>query len=237
MDTLTLTLSPRQVTGKKVKELRRKGMVPVHLYGRGVDSLALQVEHGELRRVLSRAGGTVPVTVEIDGQDGENICFVRQAQRHPVTEELLHVDFLRVDVTRLVRADVPVVLDGDAPAVRTLGGTLLQPFATLEVEALPMDMPEAFHVDVTGLEELYASLRIGDISIPENVTVLRDPDEMIARVVPPRIEEEPEPAVEEELVEGEVPEGEVPEGEEPTDEGAAGGAEEQQDRPWERRQR
>jgi large subunit ribosomal protein L25 len=234
MDTLTLTLSPREVTGKKVKQLRREGMVPVHLYGRGVESIALQVESGALLRVLSLSGRNVPITVDIDGRDGESTCFVREAQRHPVTEELLHVDFLRVDVTRVVRAEVPVVLDGLPPAVENLGGILLQPFNTLEVEALPMDIPAAFHIDVTGLEDFAMSIRIGDIAVADNVTITRDPAEMIARVVPPRIEEEPEPEVDEdELLEGEAPEGEEAE------EGAEGAddAQEQEDRPRDRRQR
>jgi large subunit ribosomal protein L25 len=232
METLTLTLSPREVTGKKVKQLRREGMVPVHVYGRGMESLALQVESGALLRVLSSSGRNVPITVDIDGRDGESICFVREAQRHPVTEDLLHVDFLRVDVSRVVRAEVPIILDGLPPAVENLGGILLKPFDTLEVEALPMDMPAAFHVDVTGLEDFAMSIRIGDIAVARNATILRDPAEMVARVVPPRIEEEPE-VEEEELLEGEVPKGEeAEEGAEEADE-----AEEQSGRPSDRRQR
>jgi large subunit ribosomal protein L25 len=208
METLTLTLSPRELTRKKVKQLRREGIVPVHVYGHGVESLALQVEAGALLRVLSISGRNVPITVDIDGRDGESICFVREAQRHPVTEELLHVDFLRVDVTRRVRAEVPIILDGLPPAVENLGGILLQPFATLEVEALPMDMPAAFHVDVAVLEDFAMSIRIGDIAVASNVTIIRDPEEMVARVVPPRIEEEEVEEEDEELLEGEVPEGE-----------------------------
>lgn len=209
METPTVTLSPRTVTGKKVRFLRREGMVPVHFYGRGMDSLALQVEAGTLRRVITSAGRNVPVRVSIDGRDGEEICFIRDAQRHPVSEDLLHVDFYRVDVDRVVRAEVPVILDGEAPAVRNLGGVLLQSFNSLEVEALPLDMPTAFHVDVTGLEDFEAAVRIGDIAIAREVTILRDDQEVIARVAAPRIEEEEEVVDElEEGVEGEEAEGE-----------------------------
>ncbi len=209
MDTPTVTLSPREVTGKKVKKLRRNGLAPVHFYGRGVDSLTLQVEAASLRRVIAAAGRNVPVRVRIEGRDGEEICFIRDAQRHPVSEDLLHVDFYRVDVTRVVLAEVPVLLDGDAPAVRNLGGVLLQPFSSLEVESLPLDMPSALHVDVTGLEDFEGAMRIGDIPIPDGVTILRDDEEVVARVSAPRIEEEPGVAdVEDELAEGEAPEGE-----------------------------
>lgn len=195
--------------GKKVSRLRKAGVVPVHFYGPGVDSVSLQVEWPSLRRVLLSAGGNVPVTVKIEGQAGENICFIRETQLHPVTEELLHVDFYRVDVSQLVRAEVPIILEGEPPAVRDLGGILLQPFDTLEVEALPLYMPESFRVDVTILEDFSSSVRIGDIEVAEGVNILRDPVEMVARVVAPRIEEEEVPEEEDlGLAEGEVAEGE-----------------------------
>lgn len=220
METLSITLSPREVTGKKVSRLRQEGVVPVHYYGPGVDSAALQVDFMALRSVLISAGRNVPITVKVVGEDGENICFVREIQVHPVTEELLHVDFYRVDVTQTVRAEVPIILEGEPPAVRNLGGILLQPFDTLEVEALPLDMPESLRVDVTVLEDFSSSIRIGDVEIAEGVNILRDPVEMIARVVAPRIEEEEVPGTDDlGLAEGE----EAPEGEE----GAAGDAQEE----------
>ncbi len=220
METLSITLSPREVTGKKVSRLRQEGVVPVHYYGPGVDSAALQVDFMALRSVLISAGRNVPITVKVVGEDGENICFVREIQVHPVTEELLHVDFYRVDVTQTVRAEVPIILEGEPPAVRNLGGILLQPFDTLEVEALPLDMPESLRVDVTILEDFSSSIRIGDVEVAEGVNILRDPVEMIARVVAPRIEEEEVPETDDlGLAEGE----EAPEGEE----GAAGDAQEE----------
>jgi large subunit ribosomal protein L25 len=220
LETLSITLSPREVTGKKVSLLRQEGVVPVHYYGPGVDSAALQVDFMALRSVLISAGRNVPITVKVLGEDGENICFVREVQVHPVTEELLHVDFYRVDVTQTVRAEVPIILEGEPPAVRNLGGILLQPFDTLEVEALPLDMPESLRVDVTILEDFSSSIRIGDVEVAEGVNILRDPVEMIARVVAPRIEEEEVPETDDlGLAEGE----EAPEGEE----GAAGDAQEE----------
>ncbi len=212
METLSITLSPREVTGKKVSRLRQEGVVPVHFYGPGVDSASLQADFLALRSVLISAGRNVPITVKVAGEKGEDICFVRETQLHPVTEELLHVDFYRVDVSQTVRAEVPIILEGEPPAVRNLGGILLQPFDTLEVEALPLDMPESFRIDVTVLEDFTSSVRIEDIEVEEGVNILRDHVEMIARVVAPRIEEEEVPETDEEL---ELAEGEeAPEGEE-----------------------
>ena len=154
MDNLTLELSPRDVVGKKVKLLRLQGLVPVHFYGAGTEPLAMQVEGAVLRRVLPRAGTNVPITIEIADGGGENICFVREVQRHPVTEAILHVDFLRVDVSQTTQADVPIVLEGVSPAVTDLGGTLLQTLDAVPVEALPMRIPASFTVDVSILDEL-----------------------------------------------------------------------------------
>lgn len=201
METLSLRLSPREVVGKKVRMLRREGIIPVHLFGKGAPSQSLQLDAGALRRVLPQAGANVPITVEVEGQEGKSTCFVREVQRHPVTSELLHVDFLSVDVSQKITVEVPVILDGKAPAVENMGGILLQPAQTLPVEALPMDVPAAFHLDVSDLDDFEKSLRISDIEVEANVAILRDDEEMVARVVPPRIEE----GLEGELAEGEEP--------------------------------
>jgi large subunit ribosomal protein L25 len=206
METINLKLSPREVTGKKVKRLRRDGVIPVHFYGRGTEALALQVEAAVLRRILPRVGTSVPLTVELDGKGDENICFVREVQRHPVTDDLLHVDFVRVEATQVVTVEVPIILSGESLAVRDMGGTVVQPLQTLSVEALPMNMPASFALDVSVLEDFEKSLRVSDIQVSPDVTVLNEAEEMIARVLPPRIEEEPEVVGEElEGLEGEEP--------------------------------
>ena len=187
MDVQNLSLSRRTVTGKKVKRLRKQGILPVHMYGSGIDSQALQAELGELRRVLPRVGTNIPLSVAVDGSDDENICFVREVQRHPVTEDLLHVDFIRVDITQTISAEVPITLIGSAPATQQ-GGTLLQPLTSLLVEALPMNIPASVEADVSGLDDFEKSIVVSDITVADNVTVLTDSDEFVARVTPPRVE-------------------------------------------------
>ena len=210
MDVQSIKLSPRTVTGKKVNALRRQGIVPVHVYGADIESSAYQVEAQVLRQVLPRVGTNVPLSVEADGQKGENICFVREVQRHPVTEEVLHVDFLRVDVSQTIRAEVPIAIEGNAPAVRNFGGTLLRPLQTILIESLPMNVPTSFSIDVSDLDDFEKAVYVRDISVGPNVTVVTDPDELLARVSPPRIEVvEEEAAVEEEELEEGAEEGEV----------------------------
>ena len=214
MDVPSIRLSPRNVTGKHVKRLRRRGMVPVHVYGRDLAPEALQVEAQVLRRILPRVGTNVPLSVEVEGQKGENICFVREVQRHPVTEDVLHVDFLRVDVSRTIRAEVPIVITGSAPAVRNMGGTLLQALQNVLVESLPMNVPPSVEIDVSELDDFEKAIYVREVSVDPSVTVLTDANELIARVSQPRIEvvEEEEVPEEEAVEDGEAPaEGEAEE--------------------------
>ena len=189
MDVQPLSLSQRSVTGKKVKQLRKQGVLPVHMYGSGIESQTLQAEAGDIRRVLPRVGTNIPVSLQVEGSDEENICFVREVQRHPVTEDILHVDFIRVDITQTISAEVPITLIGSAPATQQ-GGTLLQPLTSLLVEALPMDIPASVEADVSDLDDFEKSIVVSDILVSDNVRVLTDSDEFVARVSPPRVEAE-----------------------------------------------
>ena len=217
MDVQSLKLQPRAVIGKKVKALRRQGIVPVHMYGKGTEPLALQVENQVLQRVLTIAGTNIPLSVEVDGKEGDSLCFVREVQRHPVTEGLLHVDFMSVDVTETVQAEVPIVISGNAPAVLEMGGTLLQPLQSLLVESLPMNIPPSFELDVSQLDDFEKGIFVRDVAAAADVTMVTDPDELIARVSAPRIEvdeveAEPEEDVEEGDEEGEGEEAAAQEG-------------------------
>ena len=212
MDVPILKLDRRTLLGKKVRRLRRQGVIPVHVYGAGIEPANLQVDDRTLNRLLPQVGSNIPVSVEYEGQDEESICFVREIQRHPVSETVLHVDFLRVDVTQTVAAEVPVTLVGSSPAVSQMAGTLLQNIQSLTIEALPMNMPAVVTVDVSTLVDFDTTLIVGDVEVPGNATVLNDPEDVIVRVAPPRLEVE---VVEEgeELEEGE----EAVEGEEAED--------------------
>ncbi|GIT16622.1 MAG: 50S ribosomal protein L25 [Dehalococcoidia bacterium] len=188
-DLKTLELEPRDLLGKKVETLRKSGLLPVHMYGPDIDSLSLQGDLKLLARLVLEVGTNIPVSVTVKGSDNVNMCFVREIQRHPVTENILHVDFLRVDTSKAVRAEVPIILEGLAPASQR-GGTLMQPLQNLIIEALPMDIPVSLEISVVGLDDFEKSLYVSDLSIPENITLISSSDDLIARVVPPRIEEE-----------------------------------------------
>ncbi|MAP39377.1 MAG: 50S ribosomal protein L25 [Dehalococcoidia bacterium] len=220
MDVKSIKLSARTIVGKKVALLRRKGIVPVHVYGTQAESISAQIEDQTLNRLLLEVGSNIPVSVEVEGQDGADICFVREVQRHPVKESILHVDFLRVDVNQTITAQVPVVFEGTAPGITQMGGVLLQNFQSLLVEALPMEIPAAFNIDISGLIDFEVTIQVSDVESPENVSILNDPDALVVRVTAPRIEivEEEEEIEGEEGLEGEEGEGEEGEGEEESEE-------------------
>lgn len=190
MDVQTVRLMPRTVTGKKVKRLRKVGILPVHVYGTTAEPESLQGDTLMFRRLILQVGTNIPVSLEVEGRQGEALCFVRDVQRHPVTEDLLHVDFIRVDVTLTTRAEVPITLIGEAPATR-IGGTLLQPLQSILVEALPMNIPASLDVDVSEMDDFEKAIYVRDIThLAANVTIITDSEEMVARVIPPRVEVE-----------------------------------------------
>ena len=112
MDNLNLSVSKREVTGKKVSELRNNGITPVHMYGPEIESSSLQCDTTILDRVITDAGTNIPVTIDVENGDQGNLCFIREVQYHPVTNKVLHVDFMKVQEGRPVRAQVPVSVEG-----------------------------------------------------------------------------------------------------------------------------
>jgi len=224
---LEIAAQSRSATGKRNRQLRRTGQLPGVVYGKDTDSLAIQVEAKAFDTLYRAAGRTSLVKLDVDG--AAKSAIIREVQRHPVSRKPLHVDFLVVDLAQEMEVDVPLVFAGEPPAVELTGGTLMTPIDHLRVRALPAEIPHEITVDVTPLVDLESSLHVRDLVIPENVHVQTDGDELIARVLPPRIEEEPE--VEEEAIEGEGVEGEegaaAAEGEaQPTDGEASGSQDE-----------
>jgi len=204
----TYVVEPRAVTGKAVKQLRREGTIPANIYGRGLESVAVQLPWARARTMLNAHGRNTLIEVQLgDGGEARPVV-VRDIARHPVTGEVHHIDFFQVDLTRTIQADVPIHFVGEAPAVHTFGGVFVQALDVVHVEALPNEMPEAIEVSIESLEELDQSLTVSDIAVPSGVTILTDLEQAIAQIARPRLEVEEE----DEVPEGE--EGVVPEGEE-----------------------
>ena len=189
MEENVVEATPREAQRKKSRFLRRKGLTPANIYGANMASKAIQIESPVLRRLVSRAGRNVLVTVAVKGERSPYTTFIREIQRNPVTGDLVHVDFYKVDLTQSIRSQIPVVLTGESPAERLSKGSAAQYLMNLEVEALPRDLPREISVDISQLAEINDAVRVADLSLSSAVTILTDPDQLIVRINPLREEE------------------------------------------------
>ena len=185
-DQATLRAETRTILGAKVKRLRRQGILPCNVYARGQASIALQTPVLELQRVFRSVDRNAVVQMEIDGGANTLPVVLREVQRHPVTYDLLHVDFYQVDLTRRIHSEARIVLTGEA-AGTALGGTLVQSLEFLPLEALPMEMPSELEIDITHLTEFGSSVLVRDVALPPGVRALADEAVAVAALLAPRV--------------------------------------------------
>ena len=216
-----LAVRPRTVLGKKVSTLRRQGILPGVIFGGHADSLPIETDLHAFEQRYRRWGNTTLLSLSgIDG--GEVSALVYDVSRDPVTGRMLHVDFTRVSLTEKTRANVPLHFVKESPAVRTLGAVLLHALSEVTVEAFPQDIPHAIEVDLSGLQEIDDAIFVRDLVVDATtVRITNDPDELVVKAMPVKIEEEAKPAEAAVPAEGEVAaEGEAAEGATPPTTGA-----------------
>jgi len=186
----------------------------VHVFGHGIESMALQCDTAKLQRVLAEAGKTRLINLKLDNEKRPRTVVVREVQLEPRTGESLHVDFYQVRMAERVRVEVPIVLVGEAPALKSKESMLTQALNTLSVECLPATIPASVEVDLISLTELDQVVRVEDIELDKEIAVLNDPELPVVRISLRHVEKVEEPVVaEEEAVE--VPEGALLPEEEP----------------------
>jgi len=207
MSILKLKVNNRVIIGKKVKKMRSNGDIPIHMYGNKEASKNLSIEKKIIDTLLTTTGKNVALSLEINGESEENICLIRDVQRHPVTEEVLHVDFLKVDINKKIQVNVPIATTGTASAVWQLGGTLLQSLQSISVQTLPLNIPEKFVLDISSLETFENSLFVKDVLNIEGIEIHNKLETLVARVMPPRVEEDEAVVTEESAEVGDVPVG------------------------------
>ncbi len=212
MADLVLQADQRTAMGKKNRALRAQGIIPIHVYGLSDAPLALQADSRRLINVVREAGRTSPVVVETT-EGTADVTLVREVATHPVSGNLLHVDFLRVDPTQTVDAPVPVVLINQdvAPGTRGGAGFVTQGVYEVVLSARPGNIPQNLEADCIVLESLDHAILASELVLPEGVTLASDPDDRIAWIQPPRVVDEDlvdEEEVEEAEIEGEGDEAE-----------------------------
>ncbi len=192
MEKIVLKAEKRNVVGKQVRALRRTGKLPAVIYGHRIDPMAIMLDAHESNLILSRASSTALVNIQVDSK--EYPCLVREKQRNFIKGGLIHVDFQAVSLTEKISAMVGIELDGESPAAKNFGATLIQNLTEIEVEALPTDLPERYVVDVSKLAEVGDSLLVKDLEVSDKVEILTDLDEVIVVATAPRVSEEAEEA-------------------------------------------
>ncbi len=204
----TLAAEHREVTGKKVAHLRTAGRLPAVVYGHGVESASISVDAHDFEQLRRHSGPNALVDLSVDGKKARPV-LVSSVQVHPVHRRPLHVDLFLVRMTEELTVDVPLVAVGESPAVSVQGGTLLHPIESVRIRALPDHLPQSIEYSIESLTDFETNLHVSDLTIPADVTLLTDADEVIAKVQAPRVEEVAEPvaAEGEEGAEGEGEEG------------------------------
>ena len=191
-----LQISPREVTGKATKRLRKAGIIPANISGHKEESQTVQVEALAFEALKRAHGATGLITLRLSGSERAQTALVRRVQRDPRSGKILHIDFSRVSLTERITMKVPLRFVGEAPGVKDVGGVLLHLLDTLDVECTASDIVDYIEVDISPLTEIDSMLHAEDVKLPTSFTLITDPKEGIAKVAATRAEKAEEAAEE-----------------------------------------
>jgi large subunit ribosomal protein L25 len=186
-----LAAEPREVTGKKVAVLRRSGRLPGVVFGRGISSENVTIDAHDFELLRRKVGQNALIDLSVDGQKARPV-LVHGVQVHPVHRRPLHVDLFLVRMTEELIVDVPLVPTGTSDAIENLNGTLFHQLESVRVRALPDHLPQSIEYSIGGLVDFDAVVKVSDLAIPDDVTLLTEPDEVVAKVLPSRLQLEVE---------------------------------------------
>lgn len=217
MKRASLIAEKRTITGKKVKHLRREGILPANMFGKGMKSTSLQLPLKEFQKVYDEVHETGLVDLTVDKET--HPVLIQNIHTQPITHVPLHADFFKVNLKEKVKASIPVIGIGEPKAVTDKIGVLLQSLSEVEVEALPADLPENIEISVEGLSQIDDSLTVADLKVPSGVEIMAEPAEMVFRIAELVSEEAEELAAEEEAASEAASEEGSSEGEKATEEG------------------
>lgn len=213
MPEIKLTAKKRTLVGKKVKKLRKEGLIPANIFGKKIKSQSLALDKKEFGKVFEEAGETGIVNLTIEGEKEAHPVMIQNLQKGPVTDEILHADLRQVILTEKITANIPVEMTGEAPAAEQKLGILIQNISEIEVEALPLDLPEKFVVDVSGLNNVGDEILVKSIKIDKTKVELKIDENQIVVKIEPLAKKEVVPPPAEEMVGEEAGEGAPVEGE------------------------
>jgi large subunit ribosomal protein L25 len=210
METIVIKANSRDIYGKKLASNRKNGQVPGVVYGNQKENQSVFVDGHDFTRAFMHAGHSTIVELKVEGGASENV-LIHDIDSDPITNEIRHVDFYRVNMNKAIRTEVPLHFVGEAPAVFQQEGSLFKNIEEVEVETLPANLPPQIDVDISGLDDFTKTIHVSDLKVGEGVEILTDMEQLVCKVEPPRSEEEMA-ALEEEIGEA-IPEGAAEEGE------------------------
>jgi len=182
---LNSTLRDRSITAAA---LRRQKLIPAEYYGHGVANQSLALPYGEFRRLYRQAGENTIIELKVEGGKNAKV-LVHQVDYHPVSGDITHVEFINVRMDEEVTTHIPVHLEGQAPAVKELGGVLIQSIDEIEIRCLPANLIHEVTLNVESLVDFQSALHVSDIVLPKNITLMTDAELTVVSVTPPRVEE------------------------------------------------
>ena len=180
--------------GRKNKKLRENGIIPAVLYGPKIKTVHLAIDLKKFKKVFQEAGGSSMIKIEIEeeGKKKGHLALIYNVQNDPISGEPNHVDFYQPILAEEVEVAIPLVFEGESPAVKNLGGTLVKEIQEIEIKSLPQHIPHDIKVDISKLETFSDEILVKDLNIPEGIKVERKEEDVVAVVVPPKKAEEPE---------------------------------------------
>jgi large subunit ribosomal protein L25 len=183
---MQLKADKRETTGKASRRLRHQGLLPAVVYGHNASPTSIQLDAHEFERVFGRSGRTQLIDLVV-GQGRAHKVLVKEVQRSPRRNTLIHVDFHQVSLREKLHVDVPVAVTGEAEPVAAGDADVLLVMHALRVECLPSRIPEAIEVDISGLTEVEAGVRVSELQLPDGVTAVADPDDLVVKLAARRV--------------------------------------------------
>ncbi|OQY98908.1 MAG: hypothetical protein B6D41_01935 [Chloroflexi bacterium UTCFX4] len=191
---IQLSVKPREIVGKQVRALRREGWIPLVVYGAHVQPRHMQAEERALRAVISKAGQNRLIRLDT-GDGGQHVVITREIQREPISGNFWHIDFMEISLTEKMDIDIPVVLQGVPPLIKSGEGLLIHGLESVAVRVLPTDLIPEIVVDVSNLVNLNDAVHVADLKLGDKIEILTSGEEMLAKLIP----------VKEEVVAAEAP--------------------------------
>lgn len=200
-----LKAQKREITGRKVKQIRARGFIPANVYGKGIPSISLQINALDFSKSFKNSSESTLFYLQIEGEKTERPVLIRQVTIHPVSSQMVHIDLNQVNLKEKVKTAVAIKLIGEAPAEKDGLGVLVQQLDDIEVEGLPTDIPEFVEVSVSNLIELDQAILASDLKVSKEVEVLTEKDQIVAKIAPMTKEEVVEAPVAEVTPDGATP--------------------------------